>query len=62
MPYTMEDFRKDFVKEHLSVLSPDEILEKLSPDDRLKGLSPEDRLKGLSPEEIKAYLKLIQDI
>ena len=71
MPYTMEDFRKAFVKEHLGVLSPDEILERFSPEDRLKGISPEevlkrytpeDRLKGISPEEIKAYLKLIQNI
>ena len=51
MPYTMEDFKKDFVKEHLSVLSPDEILEKFSPDDRLKGLSSNDRLKGLSSND-----------
>jgi hypothetical protein len=69
MPYTMEDFRKDFVKEHLGVLSPDEVLERYSPDEVLKRYSPdevlkryspEDRLKGLSLEEIKAYLQLIQ--
>ena len=65
--FTIEDFRKDFVKEHLNILSLDDRLEGLSPDDRLRGLAPdevfkrytiEDRLKGLSPEEVKAYLKL----
>ena len=64
--YTMKDFQKDYVKNHLGLLSPDEVLQQFSPDDRLKGLSPDevlqqfspdDRLKGLSPEEIKLYLK-----
>jgi hypothetical protein len=27
MPYTMEDFRRDFTKEHLSLLTPEERLE-----------------------------------
>ncbi|MCI5129153.1 MAG: hypothetical protein D3907_11785 [Candidatus Electrothrix sp. AUS3] len=64
--YTMKDFQRDYVKNHLGLLSPDEVLQQFSPDDRLKGLSPDevlqqfspdDRLKGLSPEEIKLYLK-----
>ena len=42
MPYTMEDFQKDYVKNHLDVLSPDEVLKRYSPDDRLKGLSLEE--------------------
>jgi hypothetical protein len=70
MPYTMEDFRKDFVINNLNILSPDDVLKKYSPDDRLKGLSPDDvlkryspddRLKGLSAEEIKEYLKRIEN-
>ena len=70
MPYTMEDFRKDYVKEHLDVLSPDDRLKGLSPDDRLKGLSLDDRLKGLSLDdrlkglslkEIQQYLKKLKD-
>ena len=48
MSYTMKDFQKDYIREHLSVLSN---------DDRLKGLSPDDRLKGLSPDEIRLYLE-----
>ena len=66
MAYTMEDFQKDYVREHLGVLSNDEILKRfsredrlkgLSNEDRLKGLSNEDRLKGLSLEEIQGYLE-----
>ena len=33
MPYTMEEFRKDYIKAHLSELEPEE---------RLKGLRPEE--------------------
>ena len=70
MPYTMEDFRKDFVINHLDVLSPDDVLKSFSPEDvlksfspdeRLKGLSPKERLKGLSLEEIKEYLEQSQN-
>ena len=59
--YTMKDFQRDYVRNHLGMLSPDEVLDKFSPDDRLKGLSPDevlqrfspnDRLKGLSPDEV----------
>ena len=57
MPYTMEDFRKDFVINHLNILSSDDRLRGLSSDDRLRGLSPDDRLRGLSVQEIKEYLK-----
>jgi ribosomal protein L29 len=48
MPYTIADFRRDYVKEHLRDLTPEE---------RLEGLAPEERLKGLSAEEIERYLK-----
>ncbi len=55
--YTMQDFQRDYVKNHLEVLtpddrlrglSPDEVLNRFSPDDRLRGISPDDRIKGLS--------------
>jgi hypothetical protein len=55
--YTMKDFQKDYVKNHLGLLSPDDRLKGLSPDEVLQQFSPDDRLKGLSPEEIKLYLK-----
>jgi hypothetical protein len=65
MPYTMEDFRRDYVKEHLKELTPDEILARLSPaellahlapEERVAGLSPQERVAGLSPEQLLAAL------
>lgn len=50
MPYTMDDFHRDFLLEHTHELPPEE---------RLKGLPPEERLKGLSVEEIRAYLQAL---
>ena len=55
MPYTMQDFRHDFAKEHIR-----EMLDALSPEERrgvFSDVPPEDRLAGLSPEEIEKYLK-----
>jgi hypothetical protein len=62
MPYTMEDFRRDYVKDHLKDLTLEERLAGLSPEERLAGLSPEERLAGLSPEEIAQILKRLKDI
>jgi hypothetical protein len=56
VPYTMEDFRRDYTREHLKDLTPEERLEGLPPEERLKGLPPEERLKGLSLEEQLAAL------
>ena len=65
MPYTMEDFEKDFTREHLHLLPPEERLKGLPPEERLKGLPAEERLKGLTletilkcfpPEVIEAHL------
>ena len=44
----LEDFKRDFLKEHLGDLTPQE---------RLEGLSPEQRLEGLSAEEIERILE-----
>ena len=69
MPYTMEQFRKEYIKAHLGELDPEEVLSKFNSEDRLKGLNSEDRLKGLNPEEvlskfnpeeIEAYLKKLK--
>jgi len=51
MPYTWEDFRRDYMREHL-----DQFLALLTPEERLRGLPAEERLRGLSLEEIQAYL------
>ena len=69
MPYTIEDFNRDFTQEHLYLLPPEErlkglspeaVFKQFSPEDRLKGLPPEERLKGLPPEVIEAYLSQLR--
>ena len=45
MPYTMEQFRKEFIKAHLHELDPDEILAHFDPDKILARFDPENRLK-----------------
>jgi hypothetical protein len=49
MPYTMEDFRRDYVKEHV---------DRLTPEERLAGLSAEEILRRLPPEAIESFMKL----
>lgn len=46
--YTMKDFRRDYIKEHLPELPRKEL------EETLGVLSPEARLAGLSPEAIRA--------
>ena len=61
MSYTLEEFNKEFVKNHLHLIpaeevlkqySADEVLKRYSPDEVLKRYSPDERLKDLSPDEI----------
>jgi hypothetical protein len=62
MPYTMEDFEREYAKKHFPKLTPKEqreALELLTPGqqrDLLKSLPPEERLAGLSADEIRTYL------
>ena len=57
MPYTMEDFQRQFVMEHFAKLSRkdrEDLIKSLPPEDRedvIKSLPPQERLAGLSPEE-----------
>jgi hypothetical protein len=64
MPYTWEDFRRDYTREHLDqfldLLTADEILRRFSAEARLQGLPAEARLQGLPAEEIKAYLEKLE--
>ncbi len=60
MPYTMEQFRKDYVKAHLEDLDPEERLKGLKAEERLKGLKTQERLKGLKMEDIEAYLESLK--
>jgi Mg/Co/Ni transporter MgtE len=60
--FTMEDFQRQYVKQHFPQLTPEEqreALERLSPEHRrevLQSLPPEERLAGLSVEQIRQYL------
>ncbi len=47
MPYTWEDFDRDYAKSHVHLLSPEERLTGLPAEERLRGLPVEERLKGL---------------
>lgn len=60
MPYTMEDFNRDFTKQHLYLLPPEERLKGLAAKECLKGLLPEEILKGLPAEIIEAYLSQLK--
>ncbi len=50
MSFTMEDFQRQYAKEHFARLTPQERRE------ALELLSPEERLAGLSAEQIRQYL------
>lgn len=59
MSYTMEDFKRDYFKEQLAKLTPEqrrELLEFLPTEDRLAGLPAEERMAGLTQEQIQQYL------
>jgi hypothetical protein len=53
MSYTMEDFKRDYIKEHFPNLPPEERRE------ILQSLPPEERLAGLSAKQIRKYLDLL---
>jgi hypothetical protein len=62
MPYTMEGFQCQFVKEHFARLTPaerEDVIKSLPPEEQeevLRALPLERRLAGLSPEQIRQYL------
>lgn len=49
--YTMQDFRRDFLKERFTELTPQE------QEELLNSLPPETRLAGLPEEVIRGYLE-----
>jgi len=53
MSYTMEDFKRDYIKEHFAKLTPEERKE------ILRSLPPAERLADLSAEQIQQYLDQI---
>ena len=57
MPYTMQDFRRDYVKEHLKDLTFEEVLQGLTLEQRLDGVplkeievSPAPQKTPISPQ------------
>jgi hypothetical protein len=50
MSYTAEDFHRDYIKEHIAKLTPEELQQMLRP------LPLETRLAGISAEQIRKYL------
>jgi len=54
MPYTMADFRRDYIMEHFPELTEEERQK------ALQKLPLEERLKGLSAKEIESYLQKIR--
>jgi len=55
--YTMADFRRDYVKEHLKDLTVQERLEDLTLEERLAGVSKDELLTIFSPDELEHYLE-----
>jgi hypothetical protein len=56
MSFTMEDFKRESIKEKLPQLTPEEqqeVLQTLPPEKRLAGLPPEQRPAGLSEQQIE---------
>ncbi len=54
MAYTMEDFKRDYIKEHFARLTPEERRQ------MLQTLPPEERLAGLSTEQIRQFLDRLE--
>ncbi len=65
MSYTMEDFKRQYIKEHFAQLSPEEreeVLRALPPQERLAGLPPEQRLAGLSAEQMEQVRQYLDEL
>ena len=52
MPYTFEDFHRDYTMPFIESLPLEVRLKGIPPEERLKGIPPEERLKGIPPEEV----------
>lgn len=64
MPYTIEDFRRDYVREHAEELVKDipvdVRLKGVPTDELLKRVSPDELLKYVSPDEIRKFLENLE--
>lgn len=73
MPYTFDDFYRDFIDEHwkelvkrvpaeklLKEISPDDVVKVMTPEEILKRIEPDEILKCLAPDDIEAYLQKLR--
>ncbi len=60
MPYTLDDYYREYTIPFVESLPPEIRLRGLKPDEVFKSFSPEERLKGLPPEVIEEYLSKIK--
>lgn len=60
MPYTIQDFQRDYVKEHLDCLADEERMKGIPDEERMKGIPAEVRIKGLTAEELEAYARQLR--
>ena len=56
IPLSLEELRRETIKEILDQTPPEQLLGRLSVEKRLEGLSPEVRLEGLPPENLRKRL------
>jgi hypothetical protein len=52
MPYTFEEFHRDYTMPFIESLPTEVRLKGIPTEVRLKGISPDERLKGLTPSEV----------
>jgi hypothetical protein len=60
MPYTMEQFRKEYVKAHLDELDAEERVKGLNAEEVLSKFDAEERVKGLNPEDVLSKFDLVE--
>jgi hypothetical protein len=62
MTYTLEQFKKDFVINHLRDIPTEEVLKQYSPKEVLKQYSLQDLLEGLSPETLERLAIILSQL
>ena len=56
MPYTLDDYRKEYVRGGLHLLTPEEVVTYYEPQQLLSSFAPKERLAGLDTKDILAEL------
>jgi len=60
MSYTIQDYQRDYVRDHLDLLTADDRLKNLTADEVLKRYSADDLVDNLSPDVIKVLMQKIR--